>query len=87
MGQLRFNAEGDTHPRLTVRCEYPGTNMLPTVVTFGLSPRYGLHTARDAHEWFLEMMRENEEFEVETDKAGEPPFSFWSETIRRVMAV
>ena len=38
-------------PRLTVRCEYPDTEMPPTVVTFGLSPRYGLHTACDAHEW------------------------------------
>ena len=27
---------------------------------------YGLLTARDAHDWFLEMMREHEEFVVET---------------------
>ena len=72
-------------PRLTFQCEYPDTDMAPTEVTFGLSPRYGLHTARDAHNWFLLMMREHEEFEVETDKAGEPPFSFWSETVRRVV--
>ena len=44
--------------------------MPPTEVTFGLSPRYGIHTAREAHDWFLEMMREHEEFEVETDKPG-----------------
>ena len=31
------------------------------------------------------MMAENEEFEVETDKAGEPPMSFWSETVRWVV--
>ncbi len=37
-------------------------------MTFGLSPSYGLHTARDAHDWFLEMMREHEECEVETDR-------------------
>ncbi len=30
-------------PRLTVRCEYP--DMAPTEVTFGLSPRYGIHNA------------------------------------------
>jgi len=30
-------------------------------------------------------MREHEEFEVETDQAGEPPLSFWSETGRRVV--
>ncbi len=72
-------------PRLTVRCEYPDTDMPPTIVTFGLSPSYGLLTARDAHEWFLEMMRQHEEFEVETDRAGEPPLSFWSETVRGVM--
>jgi len=59
--------------------------MPPTVVTFGLSPSYGFSTARAAHEWFLGMMAEHEEFEVETDKAGEAPFSFWSETVRRVV--
>ena len=69
-------------PRLTVRCEYPDTPLDPTEVTFGLSPRYGIHTAREAHDWFLRMMREHEEFEVETDRAGELPLSFWSETVR-----
>ncbi len=72
-------------PRLTVRCEYPDTDMPPTEVTFGLSPSYGILTAREAHDWFLRMMREHEEFEVETDRAGEPPLSFWSETVRGVM--
>ena len=37
------------------------------------------------HDWFLRMMREHEEFEVETDKAGELPVPFWSETVRRVV--
>ena len=41
--------------------------------TSGLSPSYGLLTTREAHEWFLRMMREHEEFEVETDQAGEWP--------------
>ncbi len=54
-------------------------------MTFGLSPRYGIHNAREAHDWFLEMMREHEEFEVETDEPGELPLSFWSETVRGVM--
>ncbi len=27
----------------------------------------------------------NEEFEVETDRAGEPPLSFWSERVRGVV--
>ncbi len=72
-------------PRLTVRCEYPDTDMAPTVVTFGLSPRYGLHTARDAHEWFIGLVREHEEFEVETDQPAEWPVPFWSETVRRVV--
>ncbi len=66
-------------PRITIRirCEYPDTPMLPTEVTFGLSPSYyGLHTAHEANEWFLEMMREHEEFEVETDKPWEPAVSF-----------
>ena len=56
--------------------------MAPTEVSFGLSRSYGIHTARDAHEWFLSMMREHEEFEVETDRAGEWPLLFWSETVR-----
>jgi hypothetical protein len=72
-------------PRLTVRCAYPETDMAPTEVTFALSPSYGLLTAREAHEWFLDQMREHEEFEVETDRVGEPPLSFWSETVRRVV--
>ena len=57
-------------PRLTVRCEYPDTPLPPTEVTFGLSPSYGIHTAREAHDRFLSLMREHEEFEVETDRAG-----------------
>ncbi len=55
------------------------------LVTFRLSPRYGIPTAHGANEWFLEMMYEHEWFEVETDRAGEPPLSFWSETVRGVM--
>ena len=51
-------------PRLTIRCEYPGSDSPPDEVSFSLSPSYGLHTARDVHDWFLEMMAENEEFEV-----------------------
>ena len=31
------------------------------------------------------MMYEHEEFEVETDRVGEPALSFWSETVRGVM--
>ncbi len=31
------------------------------------------------------MMHEHEEFEVQTDRAGEQPLSFWSETVRGVM--
>ena len=71
------------NPRLTVRCEY--ADMPPTEVTFGLSPSYGLLTAREAHEWFLRMMREHEEFEVETDQPGEWAMPFWSETVRQVV--
>ena len=74
-------------PRLTVRCEYPDTDMPPTEVTFGLSPAYDIRNAHEANEWFLEMMRRHEEFEVETDRAGEAPLSFWSETVRGVMVV
>ena len=72
------------NPRLTIRCEYPDTDLPPTEVTFRLSPSYGLTTAHDAHEWFIGMMRQHEEFEVETDRAGEWPVPFVSETVRRV---
>ncbi len=90
MGMYSWDSFGLTQkakqaPRLTVRCEYPGSDSPPDEVSFRLSPRYGLHTAREAHDWFLEMMAENEEFEVETDRAGDPPLSFWSDTVREVV--
>ncbi len=72
-------------PRLTVRCEYPDTDLPPTEVTFRLSPSYGILEAREAHEWFLSLMREHEEFEVETDEDGEWSVPFSSETVRRVV--
>ena len=73
------------NPRLTTRCEYPDTDMAPTEVTFRLSPSYGIHTGHEANEWFIEMMYKHEEFEVETDRAGELPLPFCSETVRGVM--
>ena len=72
-------------PRLTIRCEYPDTDMAPTVVSFTPSPSYGLLTAREAHEWFIDMLHDHEVFQVETDRTGESPLSFWSETVRGVM--
>ena len=54
-------------------------------MTFRLSPSYGLLTAKEAHDWFLSLVREHEEFEVETDKAGEWPVPLWSETVRQVL--
>ena len=44
-------------PRLTVRCEYPDSDSPPDEVSFRLSPRYGIYTALEAHEWFLAMLR------------------------------
>ena len=72
-------------PRLTIRCEHPDGSSPPSGVSFRLSPSYGIHTAREAHDWFPKMMREHEEFEVETDRVGETPMPFWSETVRGVM--
>ena len=72
-------------PRLTVRCEYPDTSLLSIEVRFRLSRRYGIHSVLGANQWFLDMLREHEEFEVETEKAGEPPMPFCSETVRRVV--
>ena len=48
-------------PRLTIRCEYPDGSSPPSVVSFRLSPSYGLLTALEAHDWFLGMMRVHEE--------------------------
>ena len=72
-------------PRLTVHCEYPDSSIEATEVSFRLAPSYGIHEAREAHDWFLQMMRAHNEFVVETDKAGESPLPFWSETVRRVV--
>ena len=55
-------------------------------MTFRLSPSYGIHAASDAHDWFLSLMPAHEEFEVETDRAGEEAMHFWSETVRQVVA-
>ncbi len=73
------------NPRLTIRCEYPDTDMPPTEVTFRLSPSYGLTTGHEANEWFLEMMRKHEEFEVLTDVPGEWPVPVCTETVRQVV--
>ena len=73
------------NPRLTVRLEYPGAPLEPVEVTFGLSPSYRIRTVGDAHGWFRRMMRERKKFEVETDRPGALPLSFWSETVRRVV--
>ena len=85
MGMYSWSSFGSTQkairaPRLTIRCDYP--DQPPTEVSFRLSARYGIHDAREAHGWFLEMMRE---FEVETDRAGEWPVAFASETVRGVV--
>ncbi len=39
------------NPRLGIRCEYPDTSIEPTEATFGVSPRYGIHTGADPHTW------------------------------------
>ena len=72
-------------PRLTVRCEYPDGPLEPIEVTFSLSPSYGIRTPDDALGWFRRMMREHEGFEVETDRAGDSPLSFWRKRVRSVV--
>ncbi len=52
---------------------------------FPSEDRVCILTAREAHDRFLGMMREHEEFEVETDQAGEGPIPVCSETVRRVV--
>ena len=46
-------------PRLTIRCEYPDESSTPSEVSFRMSPSYGLTTGHEAHEWFIEMMRDH----------------------------
>ena len=53
--------------------------------TFRLSPEYELTSARETHDFFLRMLYEHEEFEVETDRAGEGTLGFWSDTMRSVI--
>ncbi len=90
MGIYAWGSFGPTQkatrtPRLTIRCEYPDGSSPPSQVTFRLAASYGIHSAREAHDWFLLMMRSHDEFVVETDRAGEWPLPFWSETVRRVV--
>ena len=56
------------NPHLGVHYVYPDpdTSLGPTEVTLRLSPLYGIHTACDAHDGSPRVVRENEEFEVET---------------------
>ncbi len=70
MGVLSWDLDGGFSsplrvrtPRLTIRCEYPDTDLPHTEVTFRLAPSYGLTTGHEANEWFLEMMHKYEEFE------------------------
>ncbi len=84
-GSFSPSPEPARKPRLTVRCVYPDGPLEPIEVTFSLSPSYGIRTPDEAHGWFRRMMREHEGFEVETDRAGESPLSFWSERVRSVV--
>ena len=45
----------------------------------------GFNTAPLVRTPRITMLREHEEFEVETDRAGEWPVPFCSETVRRVV--
>ena len=74
------------HPASPSAVSTPTRTCRPPEVTFRLSPSYGLTTGHEANEWFIDMMYEYEEFEVETDKPGEWPVPFWSETVRSVVA-
>ncbi len=67
-GDLNHRPQPLHVPGLTVHRNCPRMHLNPTEVTFALPPRYGIHTAREAHDWFLSLMREHEEFEVETDR-------------------
>ena len=59
-------------PRLTIRCEYPDTDLPPTEVSFRLSPSYGLTTGHEANEWFIEMMYQHEDALVQEENELHP---------------
>ncbi len=43
-------------------------------------------SSENCHErWAWKPRRKHEEFEVETDRAGEWPVPFWSETVQQVV--
>ncbi len=84
-GSIAPSPEPARKPRLTVGIVYPDGPLEPIEVTFSLSPSYGIRTPGEAHGWFWRMMREHEGFEVETDRAGDSPLSFWSERVRSVV--
>ena len=50
-----------------------------------MSPKEDGHPHRSEVAVLSFRRRDHEEFEVETDVPGEPPLSFWSETVRGVM--
>ena len=85
MGCISCSRSSRLQVRANRRCEYPDTPLEPIEVTFSLSASYGIRTVGDAHGWFRRMVREHEGFVVETDIAGEPPLSFWSGTVTRVV--
>ena len=72
-------------PRLSVRREYPDQGSPPSEVSFRALALLRHLYSHEAHEWFIDMLREHEEFEVATDRADEWPVPFWSETVRRVV--
>ena len=49
-------------------------------------PRYSINTVREANEWFLAVLSNCEEFEVDKDEPGEWPVPVCSETVRQVVA-
>ena len=53
---LSMGRRSPLNPRLTVLCEYPDKSSPPSEVSFRLSPSYGIHTAREAHDCFLDMI-------------------------------
>ncbi len=84
-GLISPSPEPVRKPRLTVGIVYPDGPLEPIEVTFSLAPSYGIRTPGEAHGWFRRMMREHEGFQVETDRAGDSPLSFWSERVRSVV--
>ena len=67
--------------RVTIRCEYQGTGIAPTSVTFQAAPELG-DTPEAVHDAIQRLLERGEPFLLPA--VGDPPYPFAPETVREV---